>query len=77
MDCCSRMGYNPINNYITALQSMLEAMEGTRYLPVTKVLLRRDCALSTTVLEVLEGMLCVLRCWRSRKRALEVVLHVL
>ena len=74
MDCCSRMRDNPINNYITALQSMLEAMEGTLYLPVTKVLLRRDCALSTTVLE---GMLCVLRCWRSRKRALEVVLHVL
>ena len=56
IDCCSRMRYNPINNDIMA---MLEAMEGTLYLPVTKVLPRRDCALSTKVLEVLEvGALC-------------------
>ena len=53
------MRYNPVNNYIMAVQSMLEAMEGT-YALSTKVLLRKDCALSTNVLEVVLYMLCVL-----------------
>jgi len=44
-----------------AVQIMLEAMEGTYALSTsTKVLLRRDCALSAKVLEVVLYMLCVL-----------------
>ena len=33
VDCCSRMRYNPINNNIMAVHSMLDAMEGMLYLP--------------------------------------------
>ena len=54
VDCCSRMRYNPINNYIMAVQSMPEAMADMFYL---KGLLRRNFALSTTVLEIVLYML--------------------
>ena len=43
------------------------------YLPVTKVFLRRDCALSTKVIEVLEGVLRVLEMLEGVRRVLEVV----
>ena len=43
-----------------AVQSTLEAMESMLILLVLKVLLRRDCPPLSRVLEVLEGVLCVL-----------------
>ena len=60
------MRYNPINKCIMAVQSMLEAMEGMLYLLV----LRRDCAQSTKVPEV---MRFVLLCMLEVFGALEVM----
>ena len=52
------MRYNPINNCIMAVQKYAGGYGGygcDALSTSTKVLLRRDCALSTKVLEVLEG----------------------
>ena len=63
-----------------AVQRMLATMDGMLYLPLTKVPLRKDCALSTNVpevvlffLEVLEGVLCVPELLEGMQRIPEAV----
>ena len=78
IDCCSRMRYDPINNYITAVQRMLEAYAlSTIYLPILRCssveivpsLLRRQ--------KMLEGVLCVVELPEAVMKVVEVVLCML
>ena len=69
MDYCSRTRCDPINNYIMAVQNMLEATEGMLYLLV----LRCYSVEIVLYLKVLEGVLCVSEMLESVRRIPEAV----
>ena len=77
IDCCSRTRYDPLNNYIMAVQSMLD-LEGAEGAEATAGTAGTEGAEGTAgmegkVLEVLEGVICVLELLEDVRRVLEAV----